>query len=486
MGRRQDGLVEVELVDDDADLDDGRPRGPSRVRQLGPWWQSRPARLRSRLTRLGTAVAAVACVAVVVQHGNVAAGEAALELLPGRSVSLDQPLNEAWRLDSANPVGWIDGDLVVTGGSTTMGAQRIDPATGTVRWSVPSTGWCSPLDPAMLGFLGGAMVPSLDGVRLICAPNLGYPPGDALDPVSTTILLDPADGSSSPGPRFEGDLLGMFPVESDIVLAAATSDGRVHAERWSPDSGRTVWTYASTDAVIDHATGYGAGRVGTSTLEVYGSRNLAIDLMTGHERPAQGDVPSPGVWGAYTPSERTLADGSTVRETPGETWSFERTSADGSALAPLPGWPVSAGVDDGSGTGVVLVVTTDGLVASVDLASGTTLWSTEGYGVVAVLDGLAVVQGSTTISARDIRTGALAWSDPLPTDLFTGTAVTDGHRVAYLTLDSGLVLRVVDLRTGTEHSRTPIDGYGAWLVGAAPDGTVLVATYEGRLSGLRP
>ncbi len=64
--------------------------------------------------------------------------------------------------------------------------------------------------------------------------------------------------------------------------------------------------------------------------------------------------------------------------------------------------------------------------------------------------------------------------------------MTDGHSVAYLTADGGLVLRVVDLRTGTERSTTPLDGYGAWLLGAAPDGTVLVATYDGRLSGLRP
>ncbi len=157
---------------------------------------------------------------------------------------------------------------------------------------------------------------------------------------------------------------------------------------------------------LDPSAGYGAG-LGAPTLEIYGNRNLASTWRPVRSVPLGDDPLAARFAQPYGPSELTLADGSTVRETTAGPGSFERTSADGTALAPLPGWPVPAEVDDGSGTGVVLVVTTDGLVASVDLASGTSLWSTEGYDVVAVLDGLAVVQGSTR--SRRATSGPGTW-----------------------------------------------------------------------------
>ncbi len=480
MGQRRGDLVEVELVDDD--FDDERPRGPSRARRLSPRWRSLPARTRWGLTRLGTAVAAVGCLAVVVQQGTVAADEAALELLPGRSVALDQPLTEVWHLDDSYPVAWVDGDLVVSGGSSGA-TQRIDPATGAARWSVPGTGWCSPLDPGAWRNVDSSGLPTLDGTRLFCVPETTYSADGVVEQTSTAFLLDAADGTTTTGPSIAGQLIAIYPVEADLVVATATADGRVNAERWSPGSGQTVWRYASADAVVEAWGGYGVGE-GTGVLEIYGSRTVLVDLATGEELPAGQDASAAAE--ASVTSQLTLPDGSMVRGIAGASTSYARTAADGTALLPLPGWPVRAGVDDGSGAGVALVATTDRLVAAVDLATGTTLWSTDGTDVVGVLDHLAIVQGTLSLSARDIRTGKVAWTDPLPTDVFTGMAVTDGHYVAHLTAGGGVALRAVDVRTGAEQALTPIYSYGGWVVGASQDGTVIVANYEGGLSGLRP
>ncbi len=480
MGQRRGDLVEVEL-DDDASFDEG-PRRPSPARRLDPWWRSLPARTRSGLTRLGTVLAAVGCLTVMIQQGTAAADEAALELLAGRSVSLDQPLSEAWHLDGAYPVGWVDGDLVVTTSNNLADTQRIDTTTGAVRWSSPNTGWCSPLSFDLTAGLTGSLLPNLDGMRLICMPVADVAE-TGLDAANHAVLLDPADGTTSAGPSLDGSMVGLFPVGKDVVAATATADGRAHAMRWSPDSGRTIWTYTSPDTIFAPASGYGSG-LGLSTLEIYGNRNLTIDLATGREVTPGDELP---LIEPRAPSEVTLADGSTARGTAGWGGKVDRTAADGTPLASLPGWPVPIGVDDGSGADVVLVATPDQLMTAVDLATGSTLWSTSGSAVVAVMDKLVLIVGPTTISARDVRTGKVAWSNPIPADLTTGTAVTDGHSVAYLTTENGKFgLRTLDLRTGVERSTTPLAGYGAWLLGAAQDGTILITTYDGRLSGLRP
>jgi hypothetical protein len=332
-----------------------------------------------------------------------------------------------------------------------------------------------------MGMVGG-LLPNLDHVRVLCIPVASYA-ADGLDSVTSAVVLDPADGTTSAGPSLDGTLIGLFPVGTDVVAATATTDGRARAVRWSPDSGQTLWTYTSPDTVFAPASGYGAG-MRMSTLEVFGNRNFSVDLATGQEVASGDELPPIGPGDM---SELTLADGSTARGAASWGGDVERTAADGTPRAPLPGWPVPIGVDDGSGADVILVATPDQLVTAVDLTTGSTLWSTSGSAVVAVLEARVIVQGTTTISARDVRTGEVAWSNPIPADMVTGAAVTDGYSVAYLATENGKVgLRAVDLRTGVERSTTPLVGYGAWLLGAAPDGTIVLTTYDGRLSGLRP
>ncbi len=502
MGQRGDGLVEVELVEDDADdlARVHRVAGPSRRRLLGAWWSARPARQRSGVARLAAAVTAMSMVAVVVQQGAVAADEAELAALPGRSVSLDAPLHEVWHLDDVWPMGWIGGDLLVSGDRSGV-TQRIDPSTGAVRWSVPFGGWCTPVGDDQREFYSGVGIPQLDGVRLACQAmggSLGAEAGLGV------VMLDTADGSTVPGPHLDGEALGMVPVGRDVVIATVTSDGRVLAARWSPDSGETPWSYTGTVPVIDRSSGYGLSW-GPGYLRVEGSPALLLDVATGRELASEDDATtSDGGYIAAT-FELTLADGSVVRGSVGDALTFERTAADGTALPAYPGWPIAVGVDDGSVPGLAFALSTNGDVVAVDLPPGSTRWTIPGLGVVAVRDGVVVLAQSTALSAYEIATRDQLWTVPIPADQAVGQAVTDGRSVAYLAQadpdgsppDRGLVLRVVDLRTGAPRTQTPLDGpapdgsltyasVSGWLYGAAPDGTILYSTGSGRLAGLRP
>ncbi len=502
MGQRGDGLVEVELVEDDADelARVHHVAGPSPRRRLGTWWSARPARQRSGVARLAAGIAAMSLVAVVVQQGAVAADEAELAALSGRSVSLEAPLHEAWHLDDVWPIGWLGGDLLVTGGSAEV-TQRIDPSTGAVRWSVPFGGWCTPVDDHQRGFFTGIGIPQLDGVRLACQALTGSVGAEG---GLSVVMLDTADGSTLPGPHLDGDALGMVPVGGDVVIATVTPDGRVLATRWSPDSGETLWSYTGTEPVIDRTSGYGLSP-GPGYLRVEGDPALLLDVATGQVLASEDDATtSEGGYLAAT-FELTLADGSVVRGSADAALSVERTAADGSALPAYPGWPIAVGVDDGSVPGLAFALSTNGDVVAVDLASGSTRWTIPGQGVVAVRDGVVVLVQSEALSAYEVATRDQLWTVPIPADQSAGQAVTDGRSVGYLAQadpdgsppDRRLVLRVVDLRTGAPRTQTPLDGpspdaslsyasVSGWLWGAAPDGTIIYVTGSGRLSGLRP
>ena len=495
MGQRGDGLVEVVLVEDDLDVNDGVERvpGPWIGRRIGTWWSPGPARLRSGAARLGATIAAVTCIAVVVQQGTLAAEEAVLAGLPGRSVSLAEPLHEVWHLDETSPFGWVGSDLIAGANSRTT--QRIDPTTGAVRWSASTGGGCQLLESVGWGDFPGGSLQRLDGVRLVCSMS-GTDLRDPADRTDGIVVLDTADGTTMPGPRIEGTILGLVPFGGDVVIVTANAEGRVLAERWSPDSGQTVWRYAGTERVVDQGNSY-AMLSGSGSLWVESTPGLLLDLETGRERSATEDSLGARVEQLYTVSQSTLADGSTVHGSIGETWTFDRTSADGTALPPLPGWPLEVGVDDGSGAGSVLVFTQDSTMEAVDLGTGDVRWTVPGYviAVVAVVGGLVVtLTDGGEISAHDLATGAEVWTAPVSQEQYFGSPVTDGRTVGYLTLldpdaapaGSRLVLRVVDLQTGVERGQTPIAGYSATLIGTASDGTVLVATPEGRLAGFRP
>ncbi len=494
MGQRGDGLVEVVLVEDDEDDSEGieRASGPSPGSRFGAWWSSRPPRLRSGVARLGATVAAVACVAVVVQQGTVAAEEAALAALPGRSVSLAAPLDEVWHLDDVYPLGWVDGDLLVTGYSAPS-TRRIDPTTGAARWSTASGVGCTTMDDLGRGPFADVGLPQLDGSSLVCLsmgdPSSGGGSGLGLG----IVLLDAASGTTSSGSHLDGAPFGLLPVDRDVVVATATTDGRVRAERWSPESGQVIWSYEGTEPVIDPQNGYGLS-AGPGYLQVEGSPTLLLDLATGRELASPVDATSSEEAGRSATSESTLADGSVVRGRFGDSGKLQRTAADGTALPPFPGWPMAAGVDDGSGAGTAFALTSGGNVSAVDLSTGATRWTVPGYDVVAVLEGLAVVLDQTSLSAHDVGTGAEVWKEPISQDQYGGAAVTDGRSVGYLTVPepgatptgSALVLRVVDLRTGVRRAQSSVVGYGARLLGTAPDGAILVLTVGGRLSVLRP
>ena len=491
MGQRRDELIDVVLVEERDDVVAETSHLGQRVR---PWWARRRELLRSGLARAGAVVAAVACIGVVVQQGTFAAQEATLAGLPGLSVPLDRPLHEAWRFGGAFPLGWVDGDLVVSGatganGSSVSGLTRIDTATGAVRWSVPTMGWCTTLGTAVASAQAAATLPQLDDANLVCP--LGTEAGDGLsvDPSTTLAAIDLADGAAGPGPNLAGVLLAVDAVDGDVVSATTTQDGRLLAVRWSPDTGRTIWRYASAEGVLDYTGGYGLSW-GTGTLDVaVDDQVLSLDLATGREVEAGADPATPV--GETPPEiELSLADGSVVRGG-GGTSVFRRTSADGAALPAWPGRPLAVGVDDGSLAGIAFAGTEDTRVGAVDVGSGKTRWYASGVSVVAVMQGRVIVLGQDSLSALDGASGETLWRAPVLGGGYGGVAVTDGRSAGYVTMaGTGLdglidvVLRSVDLRSGRERARTVLrDG---WLVGTAPDGTIMFGTSEGDLLGLRP
>ena len=491
MKKRGDAFVEVLLDEVDAEVDGTRAEDSSTGGRSRRPCRPLPTRFRSRSIAV---VAALGLGFVVVQQAVVAAGEAADATLLGRSVSLARPLDEAWHLKDARAIGWVGDDLLVTGYDG-GGTRRIDPRTGLERWSVKTTGMCVVLGDQVWSAASTVGLQRLDGVPIVCfgpADN-----GDTTGQTGPLVVIDSADGRVGPGPSVDGDVIMVFPTGRDVVVASATTDGRLLAERWSPSSGETVWNYASAVGVLD--LGSREMTIGADLLHVEGRESVDVDLATGRAPETDGDESYSvviGDQGSDGATVVTLPDGSTVTSSLDSSLTFVHTASDGTALPSLPGWPTGGGVDDGSAPGTVMLRGQDGSVIAADLTTGRTQWSISGTQVVATIDGRVAVLGVDALTVLDIGTGKAVWSVPLSADNIGGVAVSDGQWLGFIAPPDGgsasdgrgWALCVVDMVSGDERWRLRLDTdrEAAWLVGTATDGTVVVETTSGRLSGFLP
>ena len=508
-GRHGHEMIEVVLEEEDDDERVDLPRGPSLRDRLRAWWSMRPAGLRSGTARFGAVVGALSLVAVVAHQGAGAADEAAVSAriaaTSGLSVSLSAPLHEVWHLDEAWPQGWMGEDVLVHD-QATGSLVRLDPGTGEARWSAAVDGWCtSSLDGPAQTMWFTPQLPELVGERLACEV---FDRTAAAGQAYRAVLVSAADGAVVPGPALDGSPMGMTLVEGDIVLLSSAVDGRLLALRWSPDSERTVWSHTSTEAVLDGGQGYGIGW-GPGYVQVDGSRTVILDLTTGQEIASLEEATGTDGAGGATQGAVTLSDGSTVHMSSSPDAALVRTAADGTPRPDFPGWPVVPGSDDGSAGALAFAVLSDGSLAAVDLDTSRTRWTTGaddgtqglnfyqdgGFSqVIGVLGGRVVLAGTSTIAVLDASTGEGLWSQHRPMDQWGGTAVSDGRVLAYVQgsvpegtgLSGVMELTAVDLGTGDVVARTPLDTGAVGLLGAAPDGTVLLMSDDRGLVGLRP
>ena len=153
-------------------------------------------------------------------------------------------------------------------------------------------------------------------------------------------------------------------------------------------------------------------------------------------------------------------------------WSFQAT-------APIDSQPVVAG-------GRVFVVVTDGTVVSLDLVSGTTMWTArlgvDAHGSPAVVGSLLLIGADDGAHALALSSGNPQWAQPRPGAIRGAPAVVGG-------------LVVFASAGGTAVGLDPATGRIRWtaLLGApndtsvaAADGTVVVGTTDGTAVALDP
>ena len=497
MGQRGDDLVDVVLAENDNDNGDGAPETAAGwVPRLRKRWAGRGPRMRSILTRGVVLAAVVGCAAVVVAQGAGAAREVALARLPGVVPPLERPMQVAWRMADALPLDWFGDDVLVIDAASTE-VKRIDTRTGDVSWTVPTTGRCTALDEGRSGLASVYGVgQQVSGNFLGCDRGASGQADGPLAGSSPIQLIDVRDGTTHPGPELDGAFVGFGGVDGDLTVVDAAPGGEVRAQRWSPETGETVWTYASAEPVVEPPSTEGGVRTGSAfsyrgAFEIFGLRDVILDPVTGQELTHLETYFAASGLGVVAQGDVLLSDGSTLHATTDDSGAYTRTSPDGSDLPSLLGWPIPVGVDDGSEPGIALITSPYGQSSAVELSSGKVLWpmptGSQGQ-VVARLGGRVVLLDSGSIQVVDLQTGDQVWFDraganSLP---FTaGTAVTDGHSVGYVAYDGAAVaFRVADLDSGAVRSEFDLGEGEATINGTASDGTMVVLTSDSFWNGM--
>lgn len=443
-----DGVVQVELVEADADLDVGGTDGGG--------GDAREAVRARRLRWVGLAVVAILVGAIVparaIEARQDAARRVALAELGWVLPHIEGQLEEVWR-SSGWTVAQTD-ELIVVQGPTEAAVRALDVATGSVLWE--RDGACSPVDV----YASAHQDRYLTVDTLVCLPHGAYFQGPRESEIAFKVVaVDVATGIDVGSLDIDGGLLMQDSVDGEVLLTFVDGEAAIGVIRWDPRFGE-VWSYRSAPGVLPGDVPWADGwvyerREGVLQL----TDDLALDLATGEQvtvPPLQASSPNVDV--------RLLPDGGSVElrfETSSDGGWLETArvlDADGSLRFEIDGTPGSPWQTDGSDAEVLTVIRPDGRVAGIDPGTGQARWSTASVAPAFVLEDVMVLVGSSGVLAIDVHDGEERWhAEEVP--VWNGTAATDGDVVLVQSLDGAVPeLVALDLRTGAEAWRIPISG----------------------------
>ncbi len=454
---RADGMVDVELVDEP----DGRlrkapaPRRP--LPDLSGWVPGVLVVTTVLVIGLGLVGGAR-----VREHREDDARVASFAGVRGVAPSLREPLVERWRTSDPMTVG---GDLaLVTEPDGRDQAQALlDVGTGrrvsVAPWAVAS-GDRAPRCPTTIAG-SGLQVCEVSG----SAERVQLATGDVVQDTKDRLLfLDPSTGGVRDLLVLPDGAIG-WQVVGDTLVMAWQDAGTIVVERRQPLTGTVLWR-EEVPGTHDLSSRQLTMAVADGVVALAGPFAVVLDVTDGRVLAVQ----AAGPWNIVADPLRVTSGGTgfTVWEPWGGTW-FDRSGVEGTFTA---GRPVPAAIDDSS-AGEVALVGDAGAVRAVDLADGTTLWSSDRVDRVLLrLGGRLVVQDGTALRALDLRSGAELWSIAAPAgpDAASGP-VTDGIRLLVVEpATSGTPARLAAHRL--------VDGATAWTVDL-PTGTSSVAVEGG-------
>ena len=490
MPKARHQLLEVELVEDDAD-GPGAGVGTGADAEGG----SRPSRALVVLARVPRRLwAAAVAVVLVAIAGTAVAGalqDAAerrrLAQVAGLSTPLDQPLREAWRADGSGVFAATD-DLLLLWEPAGEGLMAVDHTTGAVRYTLPGTCQVVVADTraaALAGLVGAPVAGPDDHVLCIDRRFTGLG-GDG--PAGEGV----GDGAGHLHTLGTGELVRTIPlgapdewsiVGDDVVTLGLDVDRHMVASRWSLRTGEQRWAYRSPEPAPAPRDDWTSSTSDTAVGYRIGDWSTMLDAATGVPLPPEAapDRGALGSWGPYDAGGGTMLSG---------TFSIgggAETTVDPPGAEPfsVPGHVLPLVVDDGTGDGMLLFSrATDDPTGSrlhgIDATTGDTRWTAlVDAGQAVALSGLVIVRDWLMTTGLDAGTGEARWvvsSDATPDGAGPGWGlVTDGRLLLTLELqDSDWVLVARDVETGetTWTTPSPVDG-GSLVQG--PDGVVLLA-----------
>lgn len=422
-------LVEVEL--DDA------PPAPPQPRRRRPW----SLRAWGQFAVLVAVLAAAATVAQGVQGVHLAPPG------PGLVLDLTAARHELWRTEASSVLGVVDDVLIATTDDGRV--LGLDWDTGDLLWWTEANG-CALADADARGVLPDTSARH-DGrtTRVVCRS------WRATSAAVVVEVLDPRDGARVIVAELGSDAVLVWSV-GDVLLVA---DGTLTAR--SLLTGEVLWARDIEDPVLDVTGGEGHLSIITDDA-TSGLAYLAVDARTG--------------------ADLDVADGVVVDElaVPGGVLEVRATGSgpvtalrgfDGGVRWEIPGtlWrPLGAAM-----TGGVVAIRSFQLEV-VEVATGEPVWQSTLplLGVEGVFVQVEWTDDSA-ISVRDAGTGAELWSVPFSMMQTGVSALSDGrHLAAAEAVDGGQRLVVRDLLTGKVATSWPLPGEGLSEVLALPDGRV--------------
>ena len=294
--------LEVELVEDDADLD-GADGGAEPARPL----------LRVPREVALTAVAAVLLAGSgvgVARLGAERALDARLARTAGLTASLETPLRVAWTAAGAGLVAITD-EVVVHGDDLGLGAVGTDLRSGTARYTVPGSCQLEPTEgerrESFFGLASGLVVRPDD--VLLCVQRGGL--GAAGAGQATARLVDPATGEvRHTFTMVAGDTWGV--VDGDVVAIGLDAERRVVGGRWSLRTGEARWLHQGTEPAPESFEGSGSSFGGQTIGLQLGAWSVHLDLDTGEQtQPTDADRPQDDTRTVETADGRSLTYGPT-------------------------------------------------------------------------------------------------------------------------------------------------------------------------------